>query len=98
MSQSKIEMSSFLAELASEATQKLEEQRAMQQDRQTLTLNVNDALERTYKFFHLFAKHLNALEPEVPRIYTLDGKAQFSRLKWKSGMAEYRKQRLRTMR
>ena len=92
MSQSKKEMSSFLAELASAATQKLEEQRAMQQDRQTLTLNVNDALERTYKFFHLFAKHLNALEPEVPRIYILDGKAQFSRLKWKCGMAEYRKQ------
>jgi hypothetical protein len=92
MSQSKIEMSSFLAELAGAATQKLEEQRAKQQDRETLTQSVNDALERTYKFFHLFAKHLNALEPEVPRIYVLDGKTQFSQLKWKCGMAEYRKQ------
>ena len=92
MSQSKNEVSGFLAELASEATQKLEEKRARQQDRHTMTQNVNSALERTFNFFNLFTKHLNALEPEVPRIYALDGKTQFSRIQWKSGMAEYRKQ------
>jgi hypothetical protein len=94
MNQSKKEMSSFLAELAGEASQKLEEQRAKQQDRQSMTKSVNAALERTYRFFHLFTKHLNALEPEVPRIYVFDGKNQFSNIKWKSGMAEYRKQSL----
>ena len=62
MSQSKIEMSSFLAELAGAATQKLEEQRAKQQDRQTLTQNVNDALERTYKFFHLFQTYFHDVQ------------------------------------
>ena len=92
MSQSNNEMSSFLAELAGEATEKLAAKRAQQQDHQAMTQSVNAALERTYKFFHLFAKHLNALEPEVPRIYALDGKTQFSQIKWKSGMAEYRKQ------
>jgi hypothetical protein len=92
MSQSKNEISSFLAELAGEATEMLAAKRAQQQDHQAMTQSVNAALERTYKFFHLFAKHLNALEPEVPRIYALDGKTQFSQIKWKSGMAEYRKQ------
>ncbi|MBI5890428.1 MAG: hypothetical protein HZB47_07095 [Nitrosomonadales bacterium] len=94
MSQSKNEMSGLLAELASEATQKLEAQRAQQQDRHTMTQNVNAALERTFQFFNLFTKHLNALEPDIPRIYALDGKAQFSPLKWKSGLVEYRKQSL----
>jgi len=85
-------MSSFLAELANEATEKLAAKLSQQQDYQTQTQSVNAALERTYKFFHLFTKHLNALEPDVPRVYALDGKTQFSQLKWKSGMAEYRKQ------
>jgi hypothetical protein len=94
MGQTNNEMSGFLAELAGEATQKLEAQRALQQDRQAITQNVNSALERTFQFFNLFTKHLNALEPDVPRIYALDGKTQFSRLKWKKGMAEFRKQSL----
>jgi len=94
MSRSNSEMSSFLAELAGEATQKLEAQRARQQDRQAMEQSVNAALERTFHFFNLFTKHLNALEPDIPRIYALDGKAQFSRLKWKSGTVEYRKQSL----
>ena len=94
MNQSDSEMSGFLAELASEASQKLEAKRAQQQDRQTTTQSVNAALERSFHFFNLFTKHLNALEPDVPRIYALDGKAQFSRLKWKYGMVEFRKQSL----
>jgi hypothetical protein len=92
MGHSKSEITGFLAELANEATQKLEAQRALQQDCQTIAQNVNAALERAFKFFNLFTKHLNALEPDIPRIYALDGKTQFSRLKWKSGMVEYRKQ------
>jgi hypothetical protein len=56
--------------------------------------SVDAALERTFQFFNLFTKHLNALEPAIPRIYALDGKAQFSQLKWKRGMVEYRKQSL----
>jgi len=94
MSQSSSDMSSFLAELAGEATQKLEALRAQQQDRQAMVQSVNGALDRTFQFFNLFARHLNAIEPDVPRIYALDGKAQFSQLKWKSGMVEYRKQSL----
>jgi hypothetical protein len=92
MGQSKNEISSLLAELASEATQKLEEQRARQQDRNTKTQSVHAALERTFKFFDLYTRHLNALEPEIPRKYALDGKTLFSGIRWKSGMVEYRKQ------
>lgn len=94
MGQSNGEMSSFLAELAGEATQKLEAQRAQQQDRQALVQSVHAALDRTFQFFNLFTQHLNALEPDVPRIYALDGKTQFSRLKWKRGLVEYRRQSL----
>lgn len=94
MSQPKSEMSSFLAELAGEATQKLEAKLAQQQDHHAMTQSVNAALDRTFQFFNLFTKHLNALEPDVPRTYALDGKSQFSRLKWKRGMVECRKQSL----
>src|SRR5512142_2373111 len=94
MGQSNNEMSGFLAELASEATQKLEAQRAQQQDRQAINQSLNGALERTFQFFNLFNKHLNALEPDIPRVYALDGKTHFSGLKWKSGLVQYRKQSL----
>jgi len=94
MGQSDNEMSSFLAELAGEASQKLEQKRAQQQDHREMIQSVNSALERTFHFFNLFTKHLNALEPDVPRAYTLDARTQFSPLKWKNGMVEYRKQSL----
>lgn len=94
MGQSNNEMSDFLAELASEATQKLEAQRAQQQDRQAIMQSVNASLERTFQFFNQLNKHLNAIEPDIPRIYALDGKTQFSGLKWKSGLVQYRKQSL----
>lgn len=94
MTQSSGEMSGFLVELEGEATQKLEALRAQQQDRQAMMQSVNAALDHAFQFFNLFTRHLNALEPEIPRIYALDGKTQFSQLKWKSGMVEYRKQSL----
>lgn len=94
MNQSDAPMSSFLAELAGEATQKLEAKRNQQQDQQEMMRRVNEALERTVQFFTLFCKHLNAIEPAVPRFYVLDGKACFSDLKWKNGMVTARKQSL----
>ncbi len=94
MNQSDAPMSSFLAELAGEATQKMEAKRSQQLDQQEMMRRVNGALERTVQFFTLFCKHLNAIEPAVPRYYVLDGKACFSDLKWKSGMVTARKQSL----
>lgn len=92
MSQSNNEMSSFLAELAGEATQKLQAIQAEQQDRQAVAKSVNGALDRTFQFFNLLNKHLNALEPDILRTYALDGRTQISKLKWKRGMVDYRKQ------
>lgn len=94
MNQSEKPMSSFLAELAGEATQKLEAKRTQQQDRQEMERRVQDALERTVQFFTMLCKHLNAIEPSVPRPYVLDGKTCFSDLKWKNGMISARKQSL----
>lgn len=94
MTQSDAQMSSFLAELAGEATQKLEAKRNLQQDRQEMMRRVHDALERTVQFFSLFCKHLNAIEPPLQRHYVLDGKACFSDLQWKNGMISARKQSL----
>lgn len=92
MGQPNNEMSSFLAELAGEASQKLEQSRARQQNHHAMTQSVHAALERTFHFFNLFTEHLNALEPDVPRAYALDARTQYSHLKWKRGMVEYRKQ------
>lgn len=94
MNQSDASTSSFLAELAGEATQKLEAKRTEQLDQQEMMRKVNGALERTVQFFTLFCKHLNAIEPPVPRFYVLDGKTCFSDLKWKNGMVSSRKQNL----
>lgn len=94
MNQSDAPMSNFLAELAGEATQKLEAKRSQQQDLHEMKRRVHEALERTEKFFTLFCKHLNAIEPAVPRYYVLDGKSCFTDLKWKNGMISARKQSL----
>lgn len=94
MNQSDASMSSFLAELAGEATQKLEAKRSQQQNQQEMMRRVHEALERTEIFFTLFCKHLNAIEPAVPRFYVLDGKTCFSNLKWKNGTISVRKQNL----
>ncbi|MDD5470553.1 MAG: hypothetical protein PHP05_01380 [Sideroxydans sp.] len=94
MPQSDAQMSSLLAELAGEATQKLEAKRSQQQDRQEMMRRVHEALERTVQFFTLFCKHLNAIEPAVQRNYVLDGKTCFSDLQWKNGMISSRKQSL----
>ena len=92
MNKSGRETSGFLAELAGEATQKLEAKRTREQDHQAMTQSVNAALERTFQFFNLFGKHLDTLEPEIPRVYVLDGKTMFTQLKWKAGRVDYRKQ------
>lgn len=94
MTQSDTQASSFLAELAGEATQKLQAKQSLQQDRQEMMRRVHEALERTVRFFSLFCKHLNAIEPSTQRQYVLDGKACFSDLQWKNGMISARKQSL----
>jgi hypothetical protein len=94
MNRSDASMSSFLAELAGEATQKLEAKKSEQQDQQEMMRRVHEAIDRTDKFFTLFCKHLNAIEPAVPRFYVLDGKSCFTGLKWKNGMISVRKQSL----
>ncbi len=87
-------MSSFLTELAGEATQTLAAKQAQQIDREAMTQSVNAALQRTFHFFNEFVKHLNALQPTLVRSYALDTKAQFTPLKWQRGMVESRKQSL----
>ncbi len=87
-------MSSFLSELAGEATQTLAAKQVQQIDREAMTQSVSAALQRTFLFFNEFVKHLNALEPTLVRSYVLDAKAQFTPLKWQRGMVESRKQSL----
>jgi len=92
MSQSNTETSSFLSELAGEVTQKLQAKQAEQKDRQSIAKSVNGALDRTFQFFNLLSNHLNALEPDIPRVYALDGRTQIGKIKWKRGMVDFRKQ------
>lgn len=87
-------MSSFLNELAGEATQTLAAKQVQQIDREAMTQSVSAALQRTFLFFNELVKHLNALEPTISRSYALDSKAQFTPLKWQRGMVESRKQSL----
>lgn len=86
--------SSFLSELAGEATSKLEAIKENARDREARAEQLNAALSRIYHFFNLFSRHSNNLEPEIRRLYSLDNQATFTPLKWKDAFADYRKRDL----
>lgn len=86
--------SSLLAELAREAEEKLGSGTSSAQERQARAQAVNEALERIFQFFNLFARHANNLEPAVTRSYRLDMHTTFAPLQWRAAFADYRKQDL----
>lgn len=86
--------SSFLSELAGEATSKLEALKENTRDREAKAEQLNAALGRIYQFFSLFSRHSNNLEPEIRRPYSLDNQTIFTPLKLKDAHADYRKRDL----
>lgn len=94
MNKENLSESSFLSELAGEATNKLEAIKENTRDREARAEQLNAALGRIYQFFTLFSRHVNNLEPEIRRSYSLDNQTIFPPLKWKDAFADYRKRDL----
>lgn len=83
--------SSFLSELAGEATSKLQALKENVRDKEAKAELINIALGKIYQFFSLFSRHANDLEPEIQRPYNLDNQTIFTPLKWNDAVSDYRK-------
>jgi hypothetical protein len=92
--ESDIFSSGLLDELAQEASNKLESSRSEEQIAQAKSKRLNAALERIAKFFFAFVKHVNHMEPAIPRTYRLDARTVFDGLKWRGAYVDSRKQNL----
>ncbi len=86
--------SDLLAELAGEATQKLQALQTEEQDHKARSENLSLALGRIFHFFNPFSTHLNRIKPVIARSYSADPQAIYSNLQWGDAVADYRKQGL----
>jgi serine/threonine protein kinase len=84
----------LLAELAREAQEKLGAKRSAAEDSQAKARRVHDALNAIIKFFTAFNQHVNQVEPEVGRSYSLDARTIYGHLKWQRAVIDSRKQSL----
>lgn len=86
--------SGLLASLALEAKESLDARQTIDRDKHARTRRVHDALDRILKFFIPFTLHVNNVEPAINRIYRLDARTVFDKLKWQGAVVDSRKQNL----
>ena len=83
--------SGLLASLALEAKDSLNAKQTLDQDMHARASRVHEALDRILKFLILFALHVNNVEPAINRIYRLDARTVFDKLKWQGAIVDSRK-------
>jgi len=86
--------SGLLASLALEARQNQKNREAADQGNQARNQRVDVALDRIFKFFIPYVRHVNHVEPAINRIYRLDARSVYANLKWQGGLVDSRKQNL----
>lgn len=86
--------SDLLAELASEATQKIQALKTEKLDHQVRAENLSATLGNIFHFFNPFCTHLNRIKPVIPRFYNVDSQAVYNNLQWGDAYIDYRKQNL----
>jgi hypothetical protein len=86
--------SDLLAELASEATQKIEALTTEKLDHLARAENLSSALGNIFHFLNPFCTHLNRIKPVIPRFYNVDSQAVYNNLQWGDAYIDYRKQNL----
>jgi hypothetical protein len=86
--------SGLLASLALEARQNQQNREIADQNNQARNQRVDEALDRIFKFFIPYVRHVNNVEPAINRIYRLDARSVFANLKWQGGLVNSRKQNL----
>lgn len=87
----------LLARLAREAQEKLDSKQSAEDEKQARNRRVHETLDRIYKFFTPFIKHVNSMEPAIGRTYRLDARTVFANLKWRGATIDSRKQSLADM-
>lgn len=81
----------LLAELAAEANERKGDSASLHGIHQR---RIHDALDRVYRFFDVFCRHVNALAPTIDRAYRLDTQTGYSDLRWHEAMVKSRKDSL----
>lgn len=84
--------SDFLAELTREADQITNSRGQAIQDRHVRSQRLHEALAQIFKFLHALAAHVNRMEPQIGRIYSLDARTVYKDLACRNAFAEARKQ------
>lgn len=83
--------SGLLARLEREAKENLHNKQSIDQDKQTKARRVHDALDRIFKFFMPFIRHVNNIEHKIGRTYRLDARTAFENLEWQGATIDCRK-------
>lgn len=86
--------SSLLASLEAEAKISLNARQNVDQDKQARDHAVHEALHLVFSFLCPFAEHVNNMEPPINRVYRLDARTVFDKLKWQGATVDTRKQSL----
>lgn len=81
----------LLAELAGEATSKLQAMRIEAEDNEARRQRVHAALNKIFQYFHAFSGHVNNIAPVIKRPYPLDDNTAYTLLKWQNAFADSRK-------
>jgi hypothetical protein len=81
----------LLAELAAEANEKGGDRAS----RRTIDgRRIHEALDRAFRFFDVFCRHANALNPAISRTYRLDTQTSYGDLRWQEAMVKSRRDSL----
>lgn len=86
--------SSLLAELEEEASSQKGDGLTSAERRRRHAERLHEALQRIFRFFDAVAKHINKLEPAIPRVYQFDGRTAFSGLRCHEAFSDSRRQDL----
>jgi hypothetical protein len=81
----------LLAELAAEASARDGDPASRKAQHQR---RIHDALDRVYRYFDAFCRHVNALAPTIGRAYRLDTQTAYTGLRWHEAMVKSRKDSL----
>lgn len=56
--------------------------------------SIHEALDRVFRFFDVFCRHVNALAPAVKRTYRLDAQVSYDDLRWQESIVKTRREGL----
>jgi hypothetical protein len=86
--------SSLLDSLALEAKNSQQVKQTLDQKKQAGDQQLHEALQKILAFIRPFSQHVNQMEPSIGRMYRLDARTVYDKLKWQGAIVDSRKQSL----